>query len=69
MRSPLGYYLGRSFRRSVAYLEQYGGVAIAETQIHRLKALVENSKIKNILIFPIGGDPEKAAALFQSQTP
>jgi uncharacterized lipoprotein YddW (UPF0748 family) len=68
-RAYIQVYNDKNFNEEMPYLEQYGGVAIAETQLHRLKTLVENPKIKNILIFPVGGDPEKAAALFQSQTP
>lgn len=51
----------------MAAVEQYGGIAIAETQLHRMKALVDNPKIKNILIFPVGGNPEQAAAMAQEK--
>ncbi|NJM49009.1 MAG: family 10 glycosylhydrolase, partial [Alkalinema sp. RU_4_3] len=36
-------YNDKNFNEEMPYLEQYGGVAIAETQLHRLKALVENN--------------------------
>ncbi len=64
----LQVYNDRNFNDEMAYVEQSGGIAIGENQLHRLKALVDNPKIKNILIFPVGGDPEKAAAMAQEKS-
>jgi uncharacterized lipoprotein YddW (UPF0748 family) len=64
----LQVYNDKNFDDEMGYVEQYGGIAIGENQLHRLKALVNNPKIKNILIFPVGGDPEKAAAMAQEKS-
>jgi uncharacterized lipoprotein YddW (UPF0748 family) len=64
----LQVYNDKNFNDEMGYVEQYGGIAIGENQLHRLKALVDNPKIKHILIFPVGGDPEKAAAMTQAKS-
>jgi uncharacterized lipoprotein YddW (UPF0748 family) len=64
----LQVYNDKNFNDEMGYVEQYGGIAIGENQLHRLKALVDNPKIKHILIFPVGGDPEKAATMAQVQS-
>jgi uncharacterized lipoprotein YddW (UPF0748 family) len=64
----LQVYNDKNFDDEMGYVEQYGGIAIGENQLHRLKALVDNPKIKNILIFPVGGDPGKAAAMAQEKS-
>jgi uncharacterized lipoprotein YddW (UPF0748 family) len=64
----LQVYNDKNFNDEMGYVEQYGGIAIGENQLHRLKALVDNPKIKHILIFPVGGDPEKAATMAQAQS-
>jgi uncharacterized lipoprotein YddW (UPF0748 family) len=64
----LQVYNDKNFDDEIGYVEQYGGIAIGENQLHRLKALVDNPKIKHILIFPVGGDPEKAAAMAQAKS-
>ena len=48
------------------------GVAISEKQLYRLKELVNNPKIKSVLVFPTSGKPEETAALLaraQQNTP
>jgi uncharacterized lipoprotein YddW (UPF0748 family) len=67
-RAFLQVYNDQNFNDEMGYVEQYGGIAIGENQLHRLKALVDNPKIKHILIFPVGGDPEKAAAMTQEKS-
>jgi hypothetical protein len=62
-RAFIQVYNDKNFQDEIGYLEQYGGVAIAETQLHRIDALVKNPKIKSILIFPTKGNPEDAARL------
>ncbi len=62
-RAFIQVYNDKNFQDEIGYLEQYGGVAIAETQLHRLDALVKNPKIKSILVFPTKGNPEEAARL------
>ncbi|NJM46258.1 MAG: family 10 glycosylhydrolase [Alkalinema sp. RU_4_3] len=62
-RAFIQVYNDKNFNEEMVAVEQYGGLAIAETQLHRMKALVDNPKVKNILIFPIGGNPEQAAAM------
>jgi uncharacterized lipoprotein YddW (UPF0748 family) len=64
----LQVYNDKNFNDEMGYVEQYGGIAIGENQLHRMKALVDNPKIKHILIFPVGGDPEKAAAMAQEKS-
>ena len=55
-------YNDANFKDEVGYIENYAGIALADTQFHRLKEVVNNPKIKNILIFPTAGKPEAAAA-------
>jgi uncharacterized lipoprotein YddW (UPF0748 family) len=64
----LQVYNDGNFNDEMGYVEQYGGIAIGENQLHRLQALVDNPKIKHILIFPVGGDPEKAATMTQEKS-
>jgi uncharacterized lipoprotein YddW (UPF0748 family) len=72
-RAFIQVYNDANFNQEVEYLEKYNGVAIAETQLHRLKPLINNPKIPHILIFPTSGKPETAAAavknLLQSPNP
>jgi Glycosyl hydrolase-like 10 len=62
-RAFIQVYNDKNFQDELGYVEQYAGVAIAETQLHRIDALVKNPKIKSILIFPTKGNPEEAARL------
>jgi uncharacterized lipoprotein YddW (UPF0748 family) len=64
----LQVYNDQNFNDEMGYVEQSGGIAIGENQLHRLKSLVDNPKIKHILIFPVGGDPEKAATMAQEKS-
>ncbi len=60
-RAFIQVYNDANFADELVYAEQYAGVAISDQQLHRLKALVNNPKIKSILIFPTSGKPEAAA--------
>jgi hypothetical protein len=44
-------------------------VAISDKQLSRLKELVNNTKIKSVLVFPSTGKPEETAALIKKFTP
>jgi uncharacterized lipoprotein YddW (UPF0748 family) len=62
-RAYIQVYNDQNFNEEMGYVEQYGGIAIGENQLHRLQSLIDNPKIKHIFIFPVGGNPEKAAAM------
>jgi uncharacterized lipoprotein YddW (UPF0748 family) len=62
-------YNDANFAQELAYAEQYAGVAISDQQLYRLKQLVNNPKIKGVLIFPFAGKPEEAAARINQFTP
>ncbi|MGB7442304.1 MAG: family 10 glycosylhydrolase [Coleofasciculaceae cyanobacterium] len=55
-------YNDDNFQQELDYAEKYAGVAISDQQMHRLKELVNNPKIKSILLFPSSGKPEETAA-------
>ena len=60
-RAFIQVYNDENFDKELPYVEQYGGVAIADNQLHRLQQLIANPKVKNVLIFPTAGKPEEAA--------
>ncbi|MBD1928342.1 family 10 glycosylhydrolase [Trichocoleus sp. FACHB-90] len=62
-------YNDANFTQELNYAENYAGVAISDKQLSRLKALVNNPKIKSILVFPSSGKPEETAALVKKLTP
>ncbi len=62
-------YNDANFNQEITYAEKYAGIAISEQQLYRLKALVDNPKIKSVLIFSDSGKPEATAALIQRFTP
>jgi uncharacterized lipoprotein YddW (UPF0748 family) len=55
-------YNEKNFKDELNYVVNYQGVAITENQLHRLKELTDNPRIKSILIFPLAGKPEDTAA-------
>ncbi|MDX2229746.1 MAG: family 10 glycosylhydrolase [Leptolyngbyaceae cyanobacterium bins.349] len=55
-------YNDANFNQELEYAKNYAGVAISDQQLHRLKQLVDNPKIKSILVFPMQGKPEVASA-------
>ena len=61
-------YNDANFRQELNYAENYAGVAITENQLHHLKELVENNKIKSVLVFPTTGKPEQTAAKLKNFT-
>lgn len=61
-------YNDANFYQELSYAENYAGVALSEKQLHHLKELVKNTKIKGILVFPFSGKPEQAAALVKQAT-
>jgi uncharacterized lipoprotein YddW (UPF0748 family) len=58
-------YNEKNFKEELNYAVNYAGVAITDNQLHRLKELVANPKIKGILVFPLAGKPETTAAQVQ----
>ncbi|MBD2744815.1 family 10 glycosylhydrolase [Coleofasciculus sp. FACHB-1120] len=62
-------YNDANFKQELDYAEKYEGVAISDTQLYRLKELVNNPKIKSILVFPSSGKPEETAALLKNAIP
>ena len=55
-------YNDANFTQELDYAEKYEGVAISDQQLSRLKELVNNPKIKSVLLFPSSGKPEETAA-------
>jgi Glycosyl hydrolase-like 10 len=55
-------YNEKNFKDELNYVVKYEGVAITDNQLHRLKEITDNPRIKSILIFPLGGKPEDTAA-------
>ncbi len=58
-------YNEKNFKEELNYAVNYAGVAITDGQLHRLKELVDNPKIKGILVFPLAGKPEETASRLQ----
>ncbi|MCV3213346.1 family 10 glycosylhydrolase [Plectonema radiosum NIES-515] len=61
-------YNDANFKQELNYAENYAGVAITDNQLHHLKELVNNTKIKSILVFPLTGKPEETAATIKKIT-
>lgn len=61
-RAFIQIYNDDNFKQELTYAENYEGVALSDQQLHRLKELVDNPKIKSILVFPSSGKPEETAA-------
>lgn len=57
-----------NFNQELNYAENYAGIAITDRQLDRLTELINNNKIKSILLFPFSGDPEKLANDIQKYT-
>jgi hypothetical protein len=58
-------YNEKNFKDELNYAVNYAGVAITDNQLHRLKELADNPKIKGTLIFPLTGKPAETAAQLQ----
>jgi uncharacterized lipoprotein YddW (UPF0748 family) len=61
-------YNDANFKQELDYAEKYAGVAITDKQLNHLKELVDNIKIKSVLVFPLAGKPEETAARIKSLT-
>jgi hypothetical protein len=55
-----------NFQEELNYAKKYDGIAITDQQLHRLKELANNPKIKNVLVFPLSGKPEETASRVKS---
>ncbi|MGF1492498.1 MAG: family 10 glycosylhydrolase [Microcoleaceae cyanobacterium] len=55
-------YNDANFNEELNYAENHAGVAISDQQLNRLEELVNNPKIKSILLFPSSGQSEEDAA-------
>ncbi len=62
-------YNDANFNQELDYAQKYAGVAISDQQLHRLKELVNNPKIKSVLLFPSSGKPEESAASLKKLIP
>ncbi|PZV06033.1 MAG: hypothetical protein DCF22_24240 [Leptolyngbya sp.] len=58
-------YNDANFNQELEYAKNYAGVAISDKQLYRLKELINNPKIKSVLVFPYAGNPEETALLVQ----
>ncbi|HIK17926.1 MAG TPA: family 10 glycosylhydrolase [Leptolyngbyaceae cyanobacterium M33_DOE_097] len=61
-RAFIQIYNDANFKEELAYAQHYAGVAISDKQLHRLKELVKDTRIKSILVFPTNGKPEETVA-------
>jgi uncharacterized lipoprotein YddW (UPF0748 family) len=55
-------YNDANFQEELNYVKNSAGIAITETQFHRLQELVNNPEIKSVLVFPVSGKPEATAS-------
>jgi uncharacterized lipoprotein YddW (UPF0748 family) len=58
-------YSEKNFKDELNYIIKYDGAAITDNQLHRLKELTDNPRIKSVLIFPLAGKPEDTAVRVQ----
>ncbi|MFB8790233.1 MAG: family 10 glycosylhydrolase [Potamolinea sp.] len=68
-RAFIQVYNDANFNEELNYAVNYEGVAISDKQLNRLKELINNTKIKSVLVFPSSGKPEETAALVKKLTP
>jgi uncharacterized lipoprotein YddW (UPF0748 family) len=61
-------YNDGNFPEELNYAEKYAGVALTDNQLYHIKELVNNNKIKGILVFPFAGKPEETAAAIRKVT-
>jgi uncharacterized lipoprotein YddW (UPF0748 family) len=61
-RAFIQVYNDANFKQELDYAQNYAGVAISDKQLYRLKELINNPKIKSVLVFPFDGKPEEAAS-------
>lgn len=58
-------YNEKNFKEELIYAQSYDGIAITDQQLDRLKELVNNPQISNILVFPLSGKPEETSSKMQ----
>ncbi len=61
-------YNDANFTQELNYAQKYAGVAISDQQLYRLKELMNNPRIKSVLVFPSSGKPEETAASLKKFT-
>jgi uncharacterized lipoprotein YddW (UPF0748 family) len=61
-------YNEKNFKDELIYAQKYDGIAITDNQLGRLTTIIKDPKIKNVMIFPLAGQPEKTASRIQSIT-
>jgi uncharacterized lipoprotein YddW (UPF0748 family) len=61
-RAFIQAYSEQNFSDELKYAQANAGIAITDLQLHRLKELIANPRVKSILVFALSGDPEKLAA-------
>jgi len=67
-RAFIQTYNDANFKEELGYAQNYAGVAISDDQLYRLKELINNPKIKSVLVFPTDGKPEATAAQVKKVT-
>jgi uncharacterized lipoprotein YddW (UPF0748 family) len=65
-RAFIQAYNETNFQNELVYAEKYNGIALTDRQLQHVPALMKNSKIKTILIFPFSGNPEVVAEKFKA---
>lgn len=61
-------YNEKNFQAELDYVIKYDGIAITDQQFHRLPEILDNEKVKSVLIFPLSGKPEQTATNLKSLT-
>lgn len=61
-------YNEAGFSEELNYVKKYNGVAITDSQFHRLPQLLSEESVKSILVFPLSGKPEVTASELKSLT-
>lgn len=59
-------YNEKNFQEELIYAQKYDGIAITDNQLGRLTTIIKDPKIKNVMIFPLAGQPEKTASNIQT---
>jgi len=59
-------YNEKNFKEEVIYAQKYDGIAITDNQLGRLTTIINDPKIKSVMIFPLAGQPEKTASNIQT---
>lgn len=59
-------YNEKNFKEELIYAQKYDGIAITDNQLARLTTIINDPKIKSVMIFPLAGQPEKTASNIQT---